>query len=72
MDKYKQGSSHKREAISTLLEMVYVRIKTITLQASDFDSLMVAQASRRLYQTEKLDPDSALIISRRFSEVYTF
>ena len=39
---------------------------------TDFDSLMVAQASRRLYQPERLDADSALLISRRFAEVYQF
>jgi glycerol-3-phosphate O-acyltransferase/dihydroxyacetone phosphate acyltransferase len=69
VDQYKKGGSSKRQAISLLLDTIYIRIKALTLQAPDFESLIVAQATRRLYQTEKLDADSALIISRRFAAV---
>lgn len=69
VDQYKLGGSEKRKAISLLLDTIQIRLKTLTLQAPDFDSLMVAQASRRLYQPERLDADSALLISRRFADV---
>lgn len=69
VDQYRKGGMEKRKAISLLLDTVYVRLKALTLQAPDFESLMVAQASRRLYQTDKIDADTALIISRRFANV---
>ena len=72
VDQFKLGGPEKRRAISLLLDTIQIRLKTLTLQAPDFDSLMVAQASRRLYQPEKLDADSALLISRRFAEVSGF
>lgn len=70
VDQFKLGGPEKRKAISLLLDTIQIRLKTLTLQAPDFDSLMVAQASRRLYQPERLDADSALLISRRFAEAY--
>ena len=69
VDQYKLGGAEKRKAISLLLDTIQIRLKTLTLQAPNFDSLMAIQASRRLYQTEKLDADSALLTSRRFAYV---
>ncbi len=72
VDQFKKGGSYKRQAITLLLDTIHIRIKALTLQAPDFESLIVAQATRRLYQPEKLDADSALIISRRFASVPIF
>ncbi len=69
VDQYKKGGKDKRQAISLLLDTIHIRLKELTLQAPNFEALMVAQASRRLYQTDKLDADSALIISRKFAHV---
>ena len=70
VDQYRLGGLEKRQAIALLLDTVRIRLNELTIQASDFDQLMVAQASRRLYQTEKLDADRALLISRRFAKAY--
>lgn len=70
VDQYQLGGVEKRQAIALLLDTIQIRLNELTLQASDFDALMVAQASRRLYQTDTLDADRALLISRRFAKAY--
>jgi glycerol-3-phosphate O-acyltransferase/dihydroxyacetone phosphate acyltransferase len=70
VDQYKKGGQSKRDAISLLLDTIHVRLKALTVQAPDYDSLMIVQASRRLYQNEGIDADAALVISRRFAKAY--
>jgi glycerol-3-phosphate O-acyltransferase / dihydroxyacetone phosphate acyltransferase len=41
VDQYKLGGKSKREAIGLLLDTIHVRLKALTVQAPDYDSLMV-------------------------------
>ncbi|THH32132.1 hypothetical protein EUX98_g2059 [Antrodiella citrinella] len=72
LDKYKQGGVSKRESISTLLEMVFEGLKTVTLRAPDYETLMLAQAARRLYSTpgQHLTLGQTVELNRRFLEGY--
>ncbi|WFD36733.1 hypothetical protein MCUN1_003620 [Malassezia cuniculi] len=47
--KFEQGGNNKREAIGTMLDIVYDGLKSVTLRAPDYETLMVIQAARRLY-----------------------
>ena len=38
---FKEGGPSKREACSKLLDLVYEGLKTVTLRAPDYDTLMV-------------------------------
>ncbi|GAA5796671.1 hypothetical protein HPULCUR_002046 [Helicostylum pulchrum] len=49
VEKYKQGGKSKREAVTKLLDQSDEAFKTVTVNAPDFDTLMVVQAARRLY-----------------------
>ena len=65
---YARGDTDKRKAVSLLLDTIQVSLKQLTLQAPDFETLMVVQAARRLYSADrKLDIDSSLRLSRRFA-----
>lgn len=41
IEKYKQGGAQKREAVSSLLDLIYDGLKTVTIRAPDYDTLMV-------------------------------
>ncbi|KAJ3978754.1 hypothetical protein F5890DRAFT_1652084, partial [Lentinula detonsa] len=41
VEMFKQGGSQKREAVSKFLELVYDALKTVTVRAPDYDTLMV-------------------------------
>ncbi|GAN03179.1 glycerol-3-phosphate acyltransferase Sct1 [Mucor ambiguus] len=47
--KYKLGGKDKREAVTKLLDQSDEAFKTVTVNAPDYDTLMVVQAARRLY-----------------------
>ncbi|KAJ3318504.1 hypothetical protein HDV06_000437 [Boothiomyces sp. JEL0866] len=70
VDQYKNGGLEKRQAIGLLMDTIQVHLKSLTVQAPDYDSLMIAQAARRLYQPDKIDIDSSLIMSRRFAQAF--
>ena len=38
---YKEGGSQKREAVSKLLDYIYDALKTVTIRAPDYETLMV-------------------------------
>jgi glycerol-3-phosphate O-acyltransferase/dihydroxyacetone phosphate acyltransferase len=42
VDQYKLGGKSKKDAISLLLDTIHVRLKALTVQAPDYDSLMVS------------------------------
>ncbi|KAJ3819838.1 glycerol-3-phosphate O-acyltransferase [Lentinula raphanica] len=48
---FKKGGGEKREAVSKLLGLIYDALKTVTVRAPDYDTLMLVQAVRRLYKT---------------------
>jgi glycerol-3-phosphate O-acyltransferase/dihydroxyacetone phosphate acyltransferase len=41
VEMYKEGGTKKREAVSKLLDLVYDALKTVTIRAPDYDTLMV-------------------------------
>ena len=41
VEKFKQGGPEKREAVSKFLDLVYEALKTVTIRAPDYDTLMV-------------------------------
>ena len=44
VEKFKQGGPQKREAVSEFLDLVYEALKTVTIRAPDYDTLMVGGA----------------------------
>ena len=38
---YKQGGAEKRDAVAKLLDLIYDGLKTVTIRAPDYDTLMV-------------------------------
>ena len=41
VEMYKEGGTKKREAVSKFLDLVYDALKTVTIRAPDYDTLMV-------------------------------
>jgi 1-acyl-sn-glycerol-3-phosphate acyltransferase len=39
---FKEGGAQKREAVSKFLDLIYDGLKTVTVQAPDYDTLMVS------------------------------
>ncbi|KIN98347.1 hypothetical protein M404DRAFT_158154, partial [Pisolithus tinctorius Marx 270] len=70
---FKQGGSSKREAVSKLLDLTYDGLKTVTVRAPDYDTLMLIQAARRLYKTpgQHFTLGQVVELNRRFLEGYT-
>ncbi|EEB07560.1 glycerol-3-phosphate O-acyltransferase [Schizosaccharomyces japonicus yFS275] len=50
VEMYKSGE--RREAIQRVLDLVYDALLSVTVQAPDFETLMVIQACRRLYRPD--------------------
>lgn len=44
VQKYTEGGSSKREAIASLLEAGYEGLKSVTVNAPNYDTLMVSKA----------------------------
>lgn len=42
VDMFKQGGAQKREAVSKFLDLIYDAMKTVTVRAPDYDTLMVS------------------------------
>lgn len=53
VEAYKKGGEPKRQAVKEVLDMITVGLKSVTVTAPDFDTLMVVQAGRRLYRPSK-------------------
>ncbi|KAI6002431.1 hypothetical protein F5J12DRAFT_906317 [Pisolithus orientalis] len=73
VEMFKQGGSSKREAVSKLLDLTYDGLKTVTVRAPDYDTLMLIQAARRLYKTpgQHFTLGQVVELNRRFLEGYT-
>lgn len=41
VEKFRRGGPEKREAVSEFLDLVYEALKTVTIRAPDYDTLMV-------------------------------
>ena len=44
---YKEGGTRKREAVSKMLDLIYDALKTVTVRAPDYDTLMVSHLDIR-------------------------
>lgn len=65
-------SATKREATKQLLDMIYDALAAVTVQVTDYETLMVIQAGRRLYKPahRKLPLQSIVELNRRFITGY--
>ncbi|KAL9715121.1 Glycerol-3-phosphate/dihydroxyacetone phosphate acyltransferase [Leucoagaricus gongylophorus] len=72
VEMFKQGGSQKREAVSKFLDLIYDGLKTVTIRAPDYDTLMLIQAVRRLYKTpsQHLTLGQVVELNRRLLEGY--
>ncbi|PNS16410.1 hypothetical protein CAC42_144 [Sphaceloma murrayae] len=70
VDKYKNGQ--KREAVGELLQTVYDALVAVTVVAPDYDTLMLIQAVRRLYNPagKKLPLPMIVELNRRLVKGY--
>lgn len=70
VEEYKNGS--KRDAVGKVLQTVYDRLSTVTVQAPDYDTLMLIQAVRRLYNPKgkKLPLPFVVELNRRLIKGY--
>ncbi|KAF8350734.1 hypothetical protein F5887DRAFT_876538 [Amanita rubescens] len=73
IEMFKQGGTQKREAVSKFLDLIYDALKTVTVRAPDYDTLMLIQAVRRLYKTpsQHLTLGQVVELNRRLLEGYT-
>lgn len=43
VEMYKEGGTRKREAVGKMLDLIYDALKTVTVRAPDYDTLMVSR-----------------------------
>ncbi|PSR74915.1 hypothetical protein PHLCEN_2v9449 [Hermanssonia centrifuga] len=72
VEMFKQGGPQKRDAIGKLLNLIYDGLKTVTIRAPDYETLMLTQAARRLYMTpgQHLTLGQVVELNKRFLESY--
>ncbi|KAJ3207449.1 hypothetical protein HK099_000265 [Clydaea vesicula] len=73
VENYLKGGLDKRESCSKLLDVIHHSLKSVTVTAPDYDTLMVIQAARRLYQVnseKKLSLASVAKLTRKFVKGY--
>ncbi|KAF9899582.1 hypothetical protein EC991_008602 [Linnemannia zychae] len=72
VEMYKRGGADKREACGKLLDTIYEALRGVTLNAPDYETLMVIQAARRLYKPthRKLQISQVVELNRRFVAGY--
>ncbi|KAG7092430.1 hypothetical protein E1B28_008786 [Marasmius oreades] len=73
VEMFKQGGTQKRDAVAQFLDLIYDGLKTVTVRAPDYDTLMLIQAVRRLYKTpsQHLTLGQVVELNRRLLEGYT-
>jgi hypothetical protein len=42
VDMFKQGGAQKRDAVAKFLDLIYDALKTVTIRAPDYDTLMAS------------------------------
>ncbi|KAG9019495.1 hypothetical protein FRB90_001568 [Tulasnella sp. 427] len=72
VEMFKLGGSNKRDASSKLLDLIYDGLKTVTVRAPDYETLMLIQAGRRLYKPpgQHLTLGQVVELNKRFIEGY--
>lgn len=68
VDKFKQGGEQKRDACGKLLDTIHGALKSVTVNAGSYETLMLIQAARRLYKPahRKLHISQVVDLNRRF------
>ncbi|KAL0086234.1 hypothetical protein J3Q64DRAFT_1658671, partial [Phycomyces blakesleeanus] len=68
VDMYKCGGNDKRDACGKLLDTIYGALKSVTVNAGSYETLMLIQAGRRLYKPahRKLRISQVVDLNRRF------
>ncbi|KAE8410545.1 hypothetical protein BDV36DRAFT_277499 [Aspergillus pseudocaelatus] len=71
VEQFKRGE--KREAVGALLDTIYQGLVAVTVTSPDYETLMVIQAARRLYNTKgkKLPLPMVVELNRRLVKGYT-
>lgn len=71
VEQYKRGE--RREAVSALLDTIYHALLAVTVTGPDYETLMVIQAARRLYNSKgkKLPLPMVVELNRRLVKGYT-
>ncbi|KEI36683.1 uncharacterized protein L969DRAFT_54675, partial [Mixia osmundae IAM 14324] len=69
---FRQGGAEKREAIGKVMDLVFDGLKSVTVRAPDYETLMVVQACRRLYKPpgHQLTLGQVVELNRRFVAGY--
>lgn len=72
VEMFRRGGAEKRQAVQKLLDLIYDGLKIVTVRAPDYDTLMLCQAARRLYETpgQHLTLGQVVELNRRFLEGY--
>ncbi|KIP09125.1 hypothetical protein PHLGIDRAFT_103379 [Phlebiopsis gigantea 11061_1 CR5-6] len=72
IEEFKLGGTQKRDAVGKLLDLIYDGLKTVTIRAPDYETLMLTQAARRLYKTpsQHLTLGQVVELNKRFLEGY--
>lgn len=70
VEQFKQGE--RRESVGALLEIIYGGLVSVTVTSPDYETLMVIQAARRLYNTKgkKLPLPMVVELNRRLVKGY--
>ncbi|ORX56928.1 hypothetical protein DM01DRAFT_1284690 [Hesseltinella vesiculosa] len=68
VERYKIGGPEKRQACGKLLDAIYDGLKSVTVNAESYETLMMIQAARRLYKPahRKLPISRVVDLNRRF------
>ncbi|KAB8254195.1 hypothetical protein BDV32DRAFT_132843 [Aspergillus pseudonomiae] len=71
VEQFKRGE--KREAVGAVLDTIYQGLVAVTVTSPDYETLMVIQAARRLYNTKgkKLPLPMVVELNRRLVKGYT-
>ncbi|KAI9472236.1 MAG: hypothetical protein EXX96DRAFT_489544 [Benjaminiella poitrasii] len=75
VEQYKKGGSDKHKAISKLLQEGHDGLKSVTVNAPNYDTLMIIGTARRLYKPaaeHKLTIDQVVELNRRFLLGYKY
>ncbi|KAF7713687.1 Uncharacterized protein PECH_000619 [Penicillium ucsense] len=70
VDQFRKGE--RRESVGTLLDIIYQSLVAVTVTSPDYETLMVIQAARRLYNTKgkKLPLPMVVELNRRLVKGY--
>ena len=72
VEMYKKGGHEKKDAIGKLLTKIHAGLQAVTVNATDFESLQVIQAARRLYKPKNttFTLSEVVELTRRFAKAY--